>query len=103
MTITNTIFAPVSLHSQVSFIKKFNGLNLPEWSEQVQFHLGVLDLELVLLHDKPANITNTSSTKQKSFNKALARSNRLRLMFMQMTIAENIKSTFLKLTMLRNL
>jgi len=51
----------VYLHSQASSIVKFNGLNFPEWSEQVQFHLGVLDLDLALLTNKPAAITKTSS------------------------------------------
>ena len=59
----------VSLHSQASSIVKFNGLNFPEWSEQVQFHLGVLDLDLTLLTDKPTAITETSSAEQRSFHK----------------------------------
>ncbi|GAV72124.1 UBN2 domain-containing protein [Cephalotus follicularis] len=72
---------------------KFNGLNFSEWSEQVQFHLGVLDLDLALSTDKSAALTDTSSTEQRSFHKAWERSNRLSLMFMRMTVANNIKST----------
>ncbi|KAK6931817.1 hypothetical protein RJ641_003610, partial [Dillenia turbinata] len=56
-------FSPISLHLQVSSIKKFNGLNFPEWSN-----------------------------KFKSFYKASERSNRLNLMFIRMTVAKNIKS-----------
>ena len=37
------VFVPVSLHSQVMSVSVFNGLNFFYWSEQVQFHLGVLD------------------------------------------------------------
>ena len=51
-------FAAISLHSQASSVALFNGLNFSEWSEQVKFHLGVLDLDLALLEDKPAAITN---------------------------------------------
>ncbi|XP_019236491.1 PREDICTED: uncharacterized protein LOC109222002 [Nicotiana attenuata] len=59
----------------------------------VQFHLGVMDLDLALLNDKPTAITDTSSADEKSFHKAWERSNKLSLMFMRMSIANNIKST----------
>ena len=36
----------ISLHSHATSIPVFNGLNFPDRSEQVQFHLGVLDLDL---------------------------------------------------------
>lgn len=87
---------PVSLHSQAASIVKFNGLNYSEWSEQVQFHLGVLDLDLALLSDKPAALTDTSSVEERSYYEAWERSNRLGLMFMRMTVANNIKSTLKK-------
>nr|XP_016515975.1 PREDICTED: uncharacterized protein LOC107832627 [Nicotiana tabacum] len=52
-----------------------------------------MDLDLALLNDKPAAITNSSSADEKFFHKAWECSNRLSLMFMQMNIANNIKST----------
>lgn len=61
---------------------KFNGLNFNEWSEQFQFHLGVLDLDLALLSDKPEDLNDKSTAEQKSSHKAWERSNRLSLMFM---------------------
>ena len=87
------IFAAVFLHSHASAVTIFNGLNFSKWREQVNFHLGVLDLDLALLEEKPADITDTSSEAEKSKHKAWDRSNRLCLSFMLMTIANNIKST----------
>ena len=84
---------PVSLHSHASSVPLFNGLNFSDWWEQVQFHLGVLDLDLALQVEKPAAITDKSSTEEKALHKAWERSNRLSLMFMRMTVANNIKST----------
>nr|XP_033515140.1 uncharacterized protein LOC117279677 [Nicotiana tomentosiformis] len=52
-----------------------------------------MDLDLALLNDKPAAITDSSSADEKSFHKAWERSNMLSLMFMRMNIANNIKST----------
>nr|XP_016450851.1 PREDICTED: uncharacterized protein LOC107775614 [Nicotiana tabacum] len=83
----------IPFHSLASSVTVFNGLNFSEWHEQVQFHLGVMDLDLALLNDKPAAITDSSSADEKSFHKAWERSNRLSLMFMRMNIANNIKST----------
>ncbi|XP_070004191.1 uncharacterized protein [Nicotiana sylvestris] len=52
-----------------------------------------MDLDLALLNDKPAAITDSSSADEKSFHKAWEHSNRLSLMFMRMNIANNIKNT----------
>ena len=90
------IFAAVSLHSHVFAVIIFNGLNFSEWHEQVNFHLGVFDLDLALLEEKPADITDTSSEAEKSKHKICDRSNRLYLSFMRMTIANNIKSTLFR-------
>ena len=75
------IFAAVSLHSHTSAVTIFNGLNFSEWREQVNFHLGVLDLDLALLEEKPIDITDTSSEAEKSKYKTWDRSNRLCLSF----------------------
>jgi len=74
----------------------FNGLNFSDWNEQVQFRLGVLDLNLTILEEKSVTIIDTSSNEEKSHYKAWERSNRLNLMFMRMTIADSIKTTLLK-------
>jgi hypothetical protein len=37
-----------SLHTKAIFVPVFDGLNFSEWKEQVEFHLGVLDLDFPL-------------------------------------------------------
>ncbi|XP_044475754.1 uncharacterized protein LOC123203468 [Mangifera indica] len=90
------VTVPISLHSHASSVPLFNGLNFSNWSEQVQFHLGVLDLDMALQNEKPNTITNESSDDEKTLFKASERSNRLSLMFMRMTIANNLKSSLPK-------
>ncbi|KAJ0110541.1 hypothetical protein Patl1_02267 [Pistacia atlantica] len=86
-------------HHLFHFIRKprlltvFNGLNFSEWCEKVKFHLDVLDLDLVLLEDKPPAITDSSNEEKMLYHKAFKWSNRLSLMFLRMTIANNIKTT----------
>ncbi|XP_075091866.1 uncharacterized protein LOC142172014 [Nicotiana tabacum] len=62
-----------------------------------------MDLDLDLLNDKPAAITDSSSADEKFFHNAWERSNRLSLMFMQMTIANNIKNKSLAGTLMAEL
>ncbi|XP_070043145.1 uncharacterized protein [Nicotiana tomentosiformis] len=93
----------IPLHSHASSVTVFNGLNFSEWHEQVQFHLGVIDLDLALLNDKPTAITDTSSADEKSFHKAWEHSNILRLMFTRMSIANNIKNKSLAGTLMAEL
>ncbi|KAG8377672.1 hypothetical protein BUALT_Bualt08G0057200 [Buddleja alternifolia] len=83
----------VSLHSHATSVTVFNGLNFSEWREQVNFHLGVLDLDLALLEEKPAYITDESSDTEKLKRKAWDRSNKLCMSFMRLTITNNIKTT----------
>ncbi len=54
-------FAAITLYSQASSVIVFNRLNFSEWCEQVKSHLGVLELDLALLEDKPTAIIDTSS------------------------------------------
>ncbi|GJZ29565.1 hypothetical protein Tco_0574212 [Tanacetum coccineum] len=84
----------INLHSQASSVTLFTGVNFSEWSKQVTFHLGALDIDLALLEDKLADVTDASIEFQKSHHKAWTRSNKL-LNFMWMAIAKNIKSNLL--------
>ena len=70
---------PVSLHSHASSVPLFNGLNFFDWWEQVQFHLGVLDLDLALQVEKPATITDKSSTEEKALHKAWEKIEQIKL------------------------
>ena len=90
------ITVPVALHSQFSSVPVFNGLNFSEWSEQIKFYLGVMDLDLCLREDEPSAITDESTDEQKVHYKNWERSNRLSLMYIRMSIAGNIKSALPK-------
>jgi hypothetical protein len=83
----------ISLHSHATSVPILNGMNFSDWKEQVQFHLGVLDLDVALEYQKLAAITSNSSAEEKSTFKAWGRSNRMSLKFMRMTVANNINST----------
>ena len=87
------VSVPISLLSHASSVPILNGKNFSEWREQVQFHLGILDLDIALESEKPAAITGEGSAEEKSIFKAWEISNRLSLKFMRITIANNIKST----------
>jgi len=91
-----TVSIPVALHSQAMSVPVFNGLNFSDSSEQVQFHLGVLDLDLAIRIEKPVDITDESSNEEKTHYRVWEKSNRLSLMFMRMSIASNIKSSLPK-------
>ncbi|KAF1876741.1 hypothetical protein Lal_00031557, partial [Lupinus albus] len=69
----------VALHSQFSFVPTFNGLNFSEWSEQIQFNLGIMDLDLSLREDKPSAITNISTEKHKVKHLVLFMGNRVKV------------------------
>ncbi|XP_058761385.1 uncharacterized protein LOC131634778 [Vicia villosa] len=72
---------------------KFNGLNYADWSEKIQFQLGVMDLDMAfIMNEKPAAIMEDSIEDEMSLFEAWERSNRLSLNLMRMTMADNVKS-----------
>nr|KYP55368.1 hypothetical protein KK1_001580 [Cajanus cajan] len=85
-----------SLNSHVVSVPIFNGLNFFDWNEHVQFHFSFLDLDLVILEEKPTTITDSSNDKEKTYYKAWEKSNKLSLMFIRMTITYSIKTTLPK-------
>ena len=93
MSIVLFCAVPTSLHSLASGMIVFDGSNFSEWYERVQFSLVVLDLDLALITDKPPEATDDNTSEQVEQSKVYARSNRLSLMFMRMTIANNIKTS----------
>ena len=81
----------------INGLVKFNGLNYADWFEQIQFQLGIMDLDLAMVCDeKPPAITETSTEANKSLYEAWERSNRLSLSLMKMTMAENVKPSMPK-------
>ena len=86
----------VSIYLIAASVPILNGTNFLDWSEQVQFYLGVTNLDLALWTEKPTAITDSSSVEEKAIYQSWERSNRLSIMFMRMKIANNIKSTLPK-------
>lgn len=87
---------PTQLNSYASSVPILTGTNFSEWKEQVEFTLGVLDLDLALQTEKPAELTTTSTDEEKALHKAWEKSDRLSIMFLRMTIASNIKTSLPK-------
>lgn len=56
-----------------------------------------MDLDVTLESKKPATFTDKSSVDKRALFKTWEKSNRLSIMFMQMTIANNIKTTLPKI------
>ena len=88
-----SITVPTSLHSHASSVPVLVESKFLKWYEHIQFTLGVMDLDIVLLVEKPIDINDESTAKQVSHVNLWKRSNRLSLMFMKMTIANNIKTS----------
>ena len=92
------IFLAIAMpvHSHFSSVPVFNGLNFSEWREQIHFYLGVMDLDLTLRVEKLAYITVLSTAEEKNHYKTWERSNILSLMYMRISIANNIKTSLPK-------
>nr|GMD86530.1 Retrovirus-related Pol polyprotein from transposon TNT 1-94 [Ipomoea batatas] len=72
-------------------VVRFNGLNYQDWSEQVQFYLGLTGLDLSLNTKEPAALTDKSSQEENEYHEQWMRSNRMCLNLMKITMAENMK------------
>ncbi|XP_074288006.1 uncharacterized protein LOC141613164 [Silene latifolia] len=89
--------SPNMFASADSFVK-FNGLNYDEWALKIQYTLGIMALDIVILTDEvPTEITPQSSEAEKCHYQAWEKSNRLGLHLMRMTMADNIKPSMPKI------
>ncbi|XP_010527563.1 PREDICTED: uncharacterized protein LOC104804898 [Tarenaya hassleriana] len=77
-------------------VVKFNGLNYADWSEQIQFYLGVYDLDLALLVSEKPVIIDTSSENERTYFESREQSNRLCFNLMRMIMAESVKPSMPK-------
>ncbi|PIA29093.1 hypothetical protein AQUCO_06300049v1 [Aquilegia coerulea] len=67
---------PSILNSYATSIMKLNGTNYSEWKEQVEFSLGVLELGMAILKEKPV-LTDKSTPEENKLHIDWDRSNRL--------------------------
>lgn len=63
-----------------------NGSNYKQWKDQLEIFLGIADLDNALQIDRPAVLTDESTSEEKSHMARWLRSNRMCLMIMQKTI-----------------
>ena len=74
-------------------IPMLNGSNFKAWQEKVHIVLGVMDLDLALRIDKPADINDESTSEQKRELEQWERSNRISLMIMKHAIPEAFRGS----------
>lgn len=75
-----------SLHLQTSFVRILNSLNFSMLAKRVCFSLEILDLDFIFMSSKPSPINESSTKDERKLFKKLERSNKLSLIFIQMTI-----------------
>ena len=68
-----------------------NGTNFKDWKENVMIVLGCMDLDLALRIERPADLTDKSSTEEKRDMEKWDRSNRMSLMIMKRGIPETFR------------
>ncbi|GAV82307.1 UBN2_2 domain-containing protein, partial [Cephalotus follicularis] len=75
----------------INGIEQLNGTNFTSWKEKIGVVLGVMDLDYALRMEKPAEITDQSSSEQKFAYEKWERSNRISLMIMRSSISLAIR------------
>ena len=68
-----------------------NGTNFKNWKENVEIVLGCMDLDLALRVERPASLTDVSTSDQKKDFEKWERSNRMCLMIMKRSIPETFR------------
>ncbi|GAV87558.1 hypothetical protein CFOL_v3_30984, partial [Cephalotus follicularis] len=75
----------------INGIEQLNGTNFTSWKEKIGVVLGVMDLDYALRMEKPAEITDQSSSEQKFAYEKWERSNCISLMIMRSSISLAIR------------
>ncbi|CAN6710655.1 unnamed protein product [Malus baccata var. baccata] len=72
-------------------IETLTGLNFKKWKEDIEILLGLMDLDLALREDKPAELTNTSTAEVRIKFEKWERANRMSMMIMKKAMAQSVK------------
>ncbi|XP_062102970.1 uncharacterized protein LOC133813959 [Humulus lupulus] len=78
--------------SNSASIQILTGSNYKTWKRDVDFSLGIMDLDLCMREYQPAALTDWSTTAQRTLHAQWEKSNRLSLIAMKRLIPENILS-----------
>ncbi|CAL9025088.1 unnamed protein product, partial [Prunus brigantina] len=82
--------ASVYTGPDLSSIETLNGPNYEKWKLDIEVVLGLMDLDLALIEDKPAALTASSTSEQKLKFKNWETSNRMSLLVMEKTISASV-------------
>ncbi|BFG37775.1 hypothetical protein CerSpe_240490 [Prunus speciosa] len=82
--------ASVYTGPDLSSIETLNGPNYEKWKLDVEVVLGLMDLDLALIEDKPAALTASCTSEQKLKLKNWETSNRMSLLVMEKTISASV-------------
>ena len=94
--------ALASLKNLTAIGIKFNGLNYDEWIEYIKYHAGITCIDTALvMENKPAEPTDSSTEAEKYLWETWERSNRLLLSFLKLSIADNVKPSMPRTTNVR--
>ena len=67
-----------------------NGSNFKKWKQDMEFALGIIDLDLALRKPEPVAVTDTSIASDKESYAKWDRSNRLNLIAIKRSILEHL-------------
>jgi len=91
LSICFLFYLVAGLSAALNGIPVLNGTNFKNWKERVMIVLGCLDLDHALRLDRPANLTDSSSTVERLAFEKWERSNRMSVMIMQHSIPEPLR------------
>ena len=77
-------------------------LNYDEWIKYIKYHAGITCIDTALvMENKPAEPTDSSTEAEKDLWETWERSNRLLLSFLKLSIADNVKPSMPRSTNVR--
>ncbi|XP_062102323.1 uncharacterized protein LOC133812566 [Humulus lupulus] len=81
-----------SVNNNNASIQILTRSNYKKWKRDVDFSLGIMDLDLCMCEDQPAALTDASTTAQRTLHAQWEKSNRLSLIAMKRSIPEHLLS-----------
>ena len=91
--VLNSALTPANITANINSVPMLNGSNFKSWQENLLIVLGVMDLDLALRVDSPAQLTEQSTSEEKRDMEKWERSNRMCMMVMKKTIPETFRGT----------
>lgn len=79
--------------TSMATIEPLNGSNYRKWRADIEIYLGLVNIDMCLIEDEPAPLSDVSTDAEKVYHKEWTRANRMTKLILKRTMSDTVKGS----------